>query len=82
MGKPLATTVTMTELRGNLAAYLDAAEAGKTITIIRRGKPSAMMTAAQGGAALDVAELVTFRESLGVRVEAGAVVRLREDERY
>lgn len=79
INKPLPTTVTMTELRENLASYLDAAEAGETITITRRGKPSVkLVTAAQEQGALDLA---AFRASLGVRVGAGAVSRLRQGER-
>lgn len=82
MGKPLSTTVTMTELRENLASYLDAAEAGETITITRRGKPRVkLVTAAQEQGALDLAALAAFRASLGVRVGAGAVSRLRQGER-
>ena len=40
MNKPLPTEVTASALRDNLAAYLDAAEHGATITITRRGRPS------------------------------------------
>ena len=40
MNKPLPTEVTASALRDNLAAYLDAAERGATITITRRGRPS------------------------------------------
>ena len=83
MTKPLPTEVTMSEFREHLSSYLDAAERGQTITITRRGRPSAMLAAAEAkGEPLDVAALRAFRESLGVRVDESVVVRAREDERY
>ncbi len=80
--KPLPTTVTMTELRENLAAYLDAAEAGKTITVTRRGRPSVRLEAAgTEPQPLEPSALKAFRASLAVRVPADQVVRMRQDER-
>ena len=73
----------MTEFRENLAAYLDAVEGGKTITITRRGRPSAKLEAARGTAqAIDLDELRAFRESLGVRTGDSVIVRARQGERY
>ena len=73
----------MSELRENLSAYLDAAENGQTITITRRGRPSATLAAAGGAPEpLDLDALGTFRAALGVRVAESAVVSAREDERY
>jgi prevent-host-death family protein len=83
MNKTLPTEVTMTEFRDNLSAYLDAAESGKTITITRRGRPSATLTAAGEIAdAIDLGALRAFRESLGVRIDESIIVRARQDERY
>lgn len=73
----------MTEFRENLAAYLDAVEGGETITITRRGRPSAQLGAAREetrAVALD--ELRAFRESLGVHAEDSVIVRARRGERY
>lgn len=73
----------MSEFRENLSSYLDAAERGQTITITRRGRPSATLAAAgEWGEPLDLAALRAFRESLGVRVDESIVVRAREGERY
>jgi antitoxin (DNA-binding transcriptional repressor) of toxin-antitoxin stability system len=73
----------MTEFRDNLSAYLDAAESGKTITITRRGRPSATLAAARGVLeAINLVELKAFRESLGVRVKESVIVEARRDERY
>lgn len=83
MNKMLPTEVTMTEFRDNLSAYLDAAESGKTITITRRGRPSATLAAAGEIAdAIDLGALRAFRESLGVRTDESIIVRARQDERY
>lgn len=73
----------MTEFRDNLSAYLDAAENGKTITITRRGRPSATLAAARGVLeAINLVELKAFRESLGVHVRESVIVEARRDERY
>jgi prevent-host-death family protein len=83
MNKTLPTEVTMTEFRDNLSAYLDAAENGKTITITRRGRPSATLAAAREIAnAIDLGALRAFRESLGVRTDESVIVRARQDGRY
>ena len=83
MTKPLPTEVTMSRFRENLSSYLDAAENGQTITITRRGRPSATLAAAGGrGEPLDLGALRAFRDSLSVRLDDSVVVRAREDERY
>ena len=83
MSKPLPTEVTASTLRDNLAAYLDAAEHGATITITRRGRPSLQLAVVgETPEALDPTDLRTFRASLGVRVEQSAVIAARQDERY
>ena len=78
----LPLQVSMTEFRDNLVAYLDLVARGKTVTITRRGKPSAELKTVEAAPAVDVAELEAFRASLGVRVEEGIVVRARREERY
>lgn len=83
MNKPFPTEVTTSVFRDNLAAYLDAAERGATITITRRGRPSLQLAVArEAPEALDLTDLRAFRTSLGVRVERSAVVADRQDERY
>ena len=83
MNKPLPTEVTASALRDNLAAYLDAAERGTTITITRRGRPSLQLAlVGETPEALDLEELRAFRASLGVRLEQSGVVVARQDERY
>lgn len=83
MSKVLPTHVTMSELRENLSAYLDAVEHGATITVTRRGKPSATLSAAPAtAAAIDLAELEQFRDSFGVRADHNAILTNRENERY
>lgn len=73
----------MSEFRDNLSAYLDAAENGATITITRRGRPSAKLAAAgEVPEAIDLAELRAFRALLGVRAAESAIVAARQDERY
>ena len=82
MTKPLPTEVTMSRFR-EISSYLDAAERGQTITITRRGRPSATLAAAGGrGKPLDLAALQAFRESLGVRVAESVIMSVRGDERY
>lgn len=83
MSKLLPLEVTMSEFRENLSAYLDAAENGATITITRRGRPSAKLAAAEEAPeAINLAGLKAFRASLGVRAQESAVVTTRRDERY
>ena len=83
MNKLLPTEVTASALRDNLAAYLDAAEHGATITITRRGRPSLQLAVVgEMPEALDPKDLRAFRTSLGVRLEQGGVVAARQDERY
>ena len=83
MNKPLPTEVTASALRDNLAAYLDAAERGATITITRRGRPSLQLAVTgETPEALDLTDLRAFRASLGVSVEQSVVVAARQDERY
>lgn len=83
MNKPLPTEVTASALRDNLAAYLDAAEHGATITITRRGRPSLQLAVVgETPDALDPKDLRAFRASLGVSVEQSGVVAARQDERY
>ena len=83
MSKPLPTEVTASALRDNLAAYLDAAEHGATITITRRGRPSLQLAVVEETTeALDLEELRAFRASLGVRVKQSGVVAARQDEQY
>lgn len=73
----------MSELRDNLSAYLDAAERGVTITVTRRGKPSATLAAvADVPAAIDTGALERFRQSLGIQSTRSIVLELREQERY
>ena len=75
--------INMSEFRENLGAYLDAAEAGKTIIIRRRGKPSVTLSATHSlPEPIDVEHAKAFRESLGVSVDENAVVSNRRDERY
>ena len=77
------TTVTMSELRDNLSAYLDAAERGVVITVTRRGRPSATLSATlDAPEAIDTGALERFRQSLGVQSTRSVVVELRERERY
>lgn len=78
----LPLQVSMTEFRDNLAAYLDVVEQGKTVTILRRGKPSAELTSAKHAEAIDLVELEAFRASVGVQVKESVVVKARQDERY
>ena len=83
MNKPLPTAVTASALRDNLAAYLDAAEHGATITITRRGRPSLQLAVVEETPdALDLEDLRAFRTLLGVRVKQSGVVAARQDERY
>ncbi len=83
MSRTLPLKVTMSELRDNLSAYLDAVENGATITITRRGRPSAKLaTAAETPKAINLVELRAFRTSLGVRAQESAVVAARWEERY
>ena len=73
----------MSEFRDNLSAYLDAVEKGKTVTITRRGKPSAVLMAAQETPdAIDLDNLKSFRNALNVKVDGSVIARLRQDERY
>jgi prevent-host-death family protein len=44
----VAVTVGVRELRGNLRAYLDRAEAGEEIIVTERGKPVAKIVSASG----------------------------------
>lgn len=83
MSRTLPLEVTMSEFRDNLSAYLDAAENGATITITRRGRPSAKLAAAKEvPEAIDLTELRALRTSLGVRAQESAVVAARQEERY
>ena len=72
----------MTEFRDNLAAYLDLVERGKTVTITRRGKPSAELKPTESAEPIDVEALEAFRASLGVHVETNIIVEARQGERY
>lgn len=73
MERPLPLTVTMSEFRDNLAAYLDAVEQGRIVTITRHGRPSARLeTARAAPAPIDAADLRAFRASLGVRTGTSA----------
>ena len=72
----------MSELRDNLAAYLDLVEHGKTVTITRHGKPSAELKSAENAEPIDVERLEAFRTSLGVEVETNLIVEARRGERY
>ena len=73
----------MSDFRENLSSYLDAVEAGKTVTVMRRGKPSATLSAAQSlPAPIDSARLKAFREELEIDTDENAVVSNRRDERY
>ena len=73
----------MSELRDNLSAYLDAAERGLTITVTRRGKPSATLAAiAPVPEAIDATALERFRQELKVQSPRSIVVELRTEERY
>ena len=78
----LSLQVSMSELRDNLAAYLDLVEHGKTITITRHGKPSAELRTAERATPIDLEALEAFRASLGVEVEESIIIKMRQGERY
>ncbi len=73
----------MSEFRNNLSTYLDAVEKGKTVRIIRRGKPSAILIRAEESVeAIDPEALRTFRNGLNVETGSSVIVDLRRNERY
>lgn len=81
--KDLPSEVTMSALREHLSSYLDAVASGRTITITRRGKPSAVLSAVPTiPAALEPNDLEAFRESLGVKLTENTVVSARHEERF
>ena len=83
MTHSLPLKVTMSEFRDNLSAYLDAVQEGKTVTITRRGRPSAVLTGAtEVPEAIDLDDLKAFRASLNVDADSSVVVRSRQVERY
>lgn len=83
MTKARHTTVTMSELRDNLSSYLDDAERGVVITVTRRGRASATLSAAKTMPdPIDLSELEHFRQELGVHSQRSVIIEGREQERY
>lgn len=79
----LPLQVNMSEFRENISAYLDAVEAGKIVTIMRRGKPSAVLEAAKTlPEPINLQKLAKLRASLGVEVDNDIISRMRKEERY
>jgi prevent-host-death family protein len=71
------------DVRNNLRAYLDRAEAGEEIVVLRRGKEVARIVPPQreGGKFPDLTE---FRKSIKLRGEGPleSLLKLREETRY
>ena len=73
----------MSEFRDNLSAYLDAVEKGRTVTITRRGKASAVLTGVkQLPEPIDLDDLKAFSDALGAEGKSSVITRLRQEERY
>jgi prevent-host-death family protein len=78
-------TMSIADAKAHLSELVDRVEAGETISITRRGKPVAQLTAAaQPRKPIDFAALRAFTSSLPVSpVDAGTFVRaMRDDDRY
>jgi len=79
------TAISIAEAKAHFSELMDRVAAGETMSITRRGKPVAQLTAApQPRKPIDFAAIAAFRETLPVSdVDAGTFVRaMRDDERY
>ena len=78
-------SMSIADAKAHLSELVDRVEAGETISITRRGKLVAQLTAApKPRKPIDFEALRAFRETLRVSdVDAGTFVRaMRDDERY
>lgn len=75
--------VTIREARSNLRAFIERAEAGEEIVILRRGKQVARLTPPERETSR-FPDLATFRASIAVRGEplSETVIRERRESRY
>lgn len=73
----------MSEFRDNLSAYLDAVEEGKTVTIMRRGKATAILAGAEDlPEPIDIDDLKAFSKKHDIGLRDSIIVRMRKEERY
>jgi len=83
MNTPLPLKVTMSEFRNNLSAYLDAVEAGKTVTITRRGRAAAILAGIEDlPEPIDIDDLKACRKKHDVGLHDNIIVRMRKEARY
>lgn len=71
------------DVRDNLRAYLDRAEAGEEIVILRRGKEVARIVPPKREPAT-FPDLTEFRKSIEIRGESPSetIIRMRRESRY
>lgn len=75
----------LAEAKAHLSALIDRVAAGETVRITRRGKPVAVLTAAEAPRKpIDVAALKALTDSMPLQTESAAdlVRRMRDESRY
>jgi prevent-host-death family protein len=78
-------TVSLADAKARLSELVDRAEAGEPVTITRRGKAVAQITAVkQPKKPIDVAAMRALTESMPMQAESAGdfMRRIRDEERY
>jgi len=78
-------TVSLADAKARLSELVDRAEAGEPVTITRRGKPVAQITAVKKTKKpIDVARMRALTASMPMQAESAGdfMRRIRDEERY
>ena len=76
------TKANVREIKAKLSAYLSLVEQGEEVTILRRGRPVAVLKPLEKSSPLP--SLKNFRDKIGIKGLSASetIIKIREDSRY